>query len=88
MRTKHGAQHRRSASYGGRRHEQSRHGISRTLEHDRDEVRSWGLTCLGCGHFGMVEISIDELRDAIIAGKVHCGECGLVRKMYSIDRGN
>lgn len=78
--------YRARQSYARRQSAQRRSGTRR--EHSREEVRAWGLTCLGCGHFGMVDISIDELRDAIIAGKVHCSECGLVRKMYSIDRGN
>lgn len=44
------------------------------------EVRSWWLTCEHCGHSGTLEISLIDLRAAVVAGRVRCQECGVIRE--------
>ena len=65
-----------------------RRSRKREAEPDPYEVKRHWLTCVHCGHTGMVVISLDELRDAIIAGDVYCSKCGTVREMADVSYGS
>lgn len=72
--------YRAKRRFASGRNAQRQIGTRRTAQ-DRDEVKDWHLTCHHCGHVGFVEISINDLRDAIVDGIVYCSECGTVREL-------
>lgn len=72
---------RRNSNYARPQRAQSVDGTLRKPQPDREQVRLWFLTCESCGHHGEVEMSLNDLRDAIAEELVYCRECGTVRQL-------